>query len=76
MKVGDIIEVDGQRKRVVSFTAVLGVEYPNVEPVGEEKSEPKPEPKEIYTCQYCGKEITSQIGLASHERSCKQKGGK
>lgn len=29
--------------------------------------------EEKYTCQYCGKELKNKLGLASHERACKQK---
>lgn len=41
-----------------------------LEPVAEEPIEEK---EEVYKCQYCGREITSKVGLVAHEKACSKK---
>lgn len=60
-KIGDVIESDGTKRKVIGFSVINGVEYPNTEPV-----------EDALICRYCGKECKSILGLNSHERACKE----
>ena len=64
-KIGDVMESDGAKRKVIGFSVINGVEYPNTELVTESI-------EDALACQYCGKECKSALGLNSHERACKE----
>ena len=84
MEIGDIKEIDGVKRKVIGFSVINGTSYPNTEPYKEEteeeqekeeQEEPKEPEKETdseFKCRYCGKVCKNALGLASHEKACKE----
>ena len=67
LKVNDTFTDEGREYRI---TKICDIGYESIAIDTEVKEEPKEETK--LTCLYCGKECKNALGLASHEKACKE----
>lgn len=81
MKLHEIIESDGFKRKIIDFDSEgrpVTTPYDDEEETEEPKEtvekveETAKAEAEVFNCQYCGREIKSKAGLASHEKSCKE----
>ena len=65
LKVNDTFTDEGREYRV---TKVTDMGYESIATDYEEETKEEA----VLTCQYCGKECKNALGLASHEKACKE----